>query len=256
MRPRFGKSWVGPRDLATALAALGEIARDPDRTDKIGEFIATLTGPSADVLFGKVWDDPSGRAILEEGRDLRATLGNRAYLASLPAGSFGRTYFEWTAARDFTAEGIAEAISAQVPRTLSDPGATLATRIVDMHDLWHVLNGWDSDILGEMHLLGYSFAQLGAYSWLALGVLANVPLVLAGRFDGVGCLWRAIGRGRSASLLVAVDWEAMLPLPLDEVRRRLEVAPPEPYERLTFAEMKTMGDRSPLVRLLRAVLPA
>jgi ubiquinone biosynthesis protein COQ4 len=256
MRPRIGKAWIGPSDLATALVALGEIARDPDRTDKLGEFIALLTGPSADDLFGKVWDDPVGRAILEEGRDLRATLGDRAYLASLPEHSLGRAYFEWTAARDFTAEGIAEAISSQVPRVLTDAGTTMAARVVDMHDLWHVLNGWDSDILGEMHLLGYSYAQLGAYAWLALGLLANLPLVLAGRFDGLGCLARAVWRGRSAGILVAVDWEAMLPLPLDEVRRRLGVAEPEPYERLTFAEMKAMSDRSPLVRLLRAVLPA
>jgi ubiquinone biosynthesis protein COQ4 len=243
MRPRIGKSWIGPAEVAKALAALRVVARDPDRTDKIGEFIGTLTGPSADILFGKIWSDPIGRVLLEEGRDLGATLGNRGYLASLPDGSLGRAYFEWTARRDFTAEGIAEAIRSQVPRELVDPGSTMAARIVDMHDLWHVLNGWDSDILGEVHLLGYSYAQLGAYAWLMLGLLANLPLVLSGRFDGIICLRRAIRRGRSAALLPAVDWEAMLPLPLDEVRRHLRVSAPEPYRRLEVRELKAIRRR-------------
>lgn len=254
-RPRVGKSWVGPSDFATALAALREAAIDPDRTDKIGEFIGTLTGPSADRLFGRIWEDPVGRRLLEEGRDLRATLSNRGYLATLPAGSLGRAYFDWTAPREFTAQGIADAISSQVPRGLSDPGATMGARVVDMHDLWHVLNGWDSDILGEIHLLGYSYAQLGAWAWLALGVLANLTLVLSGRFEGVACLRESIRRGRKAALLPAVDWEAMLPLPLDEVRRRLRIAPPVPYPRFEADDLRALRERSPFLRLLRAALP-
>ena len=38
-------------------------------------------------------------------------------------------------------------------------------------------------------------------------------------------LWRAWRRGRRARLLPAAHWEALLPLPLDEVRRRLRVSP-------------------------------
>lgn len=247
---RPGKTRVGPADVARALAALREVAIDPERTDKVGEFIGTLTGPSAVALFERVWADPVGRAILEEGRDLSATLRDRAYLASLPAESLGRAYLDWTAPRDFTADGIAEAISEQVPRDLSDPGATMGARVVDMHDLWHVLNGWDSDIVGEIHLLGYSYAQLGAWAWLALGLLSNVPLVLSGRLDGLACLFGAIRRGREAALLPAVDWEEMLTLPLDEVRRRLGVRPPEPYRQLRFEELREMRRRNPLVRLV------
>ncbi|MFM7737648.1 MAG: Coq4 family protein [Alphaproteobacteria bacterium] len=253
-RPRIGKSWIGPSDVAKALAALGEVAVDPERTDKVGEFIGTLTGPSADELFGRIWDDPVGRAILLEGRDLRATLVDRERLAAMPEGSLGRAYFDWTAPREFTADGIAAAIEAQVPRSLSDPGATMATRVVDMHDLWHVLNGWDSDIMGEIHLLGYSYAQLGAWAWLALGVLANLPLVLSGRFDGIGCLRESVRRGRTASLLPAADWEAMLPLPIEEVRRRLGIEAPVPYERLRFDELRDLGSHNPLVRLLSSAL--
>lgn len=252
-RPRTAKTWVGPADWARALAALREVAIDPERTDKVGEFIGTLTGPSAEALFLRVWADPVGRAILEEGRDLSATLRDRAYLGSLPAGSLGRAYLDWTAPRDFTADGIAEAISEQVPRDLSDPGATMGARVVDMHDLWHVLNGWDSDIVGEIHLLGYSYAQLGAWAWLLLGLLSNVPLVLSGRLDGLSCLFGAVRRGREAALLPAVDWEAMLALPLDEVRRRLGVRPPEPYRQLRFEDLREMRRRSPLVRLVSSL---
>lgn len=255
MRPTIDKRWVGFDDVAHALAALGEVARDPDRTDAVGEFIARLTGPSADELLGRVWDDPVGRALLEEGRDLSRTLGDRAWLAALPEGSLGRVYHDWTVTRDFTADGIAGAISEQVPRTLDGPAATMAARIVDMHDLWHVLNGWDSDIHGEIHLLGFSYAQLGAWAWLGMGMLANLTLAFSGSTESIGYLRESIRRGRGAGLLVAVDWEAMLELPLDEVRRRVNIPPPVPYRRLDHSELARLRRTNPVHRLLRAVLP-
>ncbi len=226
------KGWVHPRDIVKAFATLSELKKDPNRTDLVGEFIGLLTGPSADRLFRRVWRDPVGRSILQEGRDLRATLADRPYLSSLPVGSLGRTYFDWTSTRDFTADGLAQEINNQVARGRTDPRSTMGTRVVDMHDLWHVLNGWDSDIYGEIHLLGYSYAQLGGWAWLILGLIANFILAARGRFEGIGYLRNAIRRGRRATLLVAVDWEAMLPLPLEEVRRQLSIPNPESYRKL------------------------
>lgn len=249
------KDRVSPADVVRAFKVLRRLGADPNRTDLVGEFIASLTGHSALALFRRVQADPVGAAILREGRDLGAVLGDREYLATLPAGSLGRAYLDWTAARDFTAEGIAAAISAQVTRTFDDPRSVMATRVVDMHDLWHVLNGWDSDIHGELHLLGYSYAQLGAYAWLILALLTNLVMATAGRPEGLGYLRNAIRRGRRATLLVAVDWEAMLPLPLGEVRRRLRVDEPEPYRKLTFSELDGIRRRSVVYKVLRVVLP-
>jgi ubiquinone biosynthesis protein COQ4 len=256
MTPTTEKKRVSLADIRRAFRALGEVSRDPNRTDMVGMFIGSLTGVSGDRLFVRVWDDPVGRTLLEEGRDLRKTLTNRSYLSSLPPGTLGRAYCDWTAARDFTADGLADAISGQVPRDFGGPRPTMAARVVDMHDLWHVLNGWDSDILGEIHLLGYSYAQLGAYAWLILGLLSNLALVLGGHFEGLAYLLRAIRRGRRAGFLPAVDWEAMLPLPLDEVRRRLGVEEPTTYRRFSYQDLHELRRNAPAYKILRAVLPA
>lgn len=251
--PRRG--WVTPADVMRAMRALGGVIRDPDRTDLIGEFIGSLSGPSGVRLFHRVMNDPEARSILEEERDLKATLSDREALAAMPEGSLGRAYFEWTSTRDFDAEGIADAISKQVPRNLGGPYPTFAARVVDMHDLWHVLNGWDSDIHGELHLLGYSYAQLGAYAWLFLGRLAVLFLSSGGRSDSAGYLQSAIARGRKAPTLAGVDWEAMLPLPLDEVRRRLDVDAPLLYEKLDRDAIERVRENSPILRILDSVLP-
>ena len=225
-------SWVGPGEFIRAFGALGKLAQDPNRTEYVGDFIGLLTGPSAGRLYRRFWNDPVGRRLLEERKDLRATLSDLEYLSSLPAGSFGRAYLEWAHSRSFSADGIADAISHQVGREIESPYATMAARVVDMHDLWHVLNGWDSDVGGEVHLLGYSYAQLGAWAWLALGAMASLALAASGRFEGVGYLRDSIRRGRKAPLLVAVDWEALLPLPLEEVRRQLGIDEPTPYRKV------------------------
>lgn len=250
------RRWVTPADWFRALRALGGAIRDPDRTDLIGEFIAATSGSSGAELYDALMADPEARAILEEGRDLKAALSDRDALAAMPSGSLGRSYFEWTAQRDFDAEGIADAISKQVPRDLGGPFPTLASRVVDQHDLWHVLNGWDSDIHGELHLLGFSHVQLGGRGWLILARLAVFFLSSAGRADSADYLKNAMARGRKARTLAGVDWEAMLPLPLTEVRSRLGIDEPVPYDRLEQADVARLRAQSPVLRVLHTVLPA
>ena len=66
------RGWVHPLDIVKAFGVLGELRRNPHRTDLVGDFIGRLTGPSADRLFHKVWNDPVGRRMLQERRE---TLG-------------------------------------------------------------------------------------------------------------------------------------------------------------------------------------
>jgi ubiquinone biosynthesis protein COQ4 len=84
-----------------------------------------------------------------------------------------------------------------------------------------------------------------------LALLALSLLASGGRFEGFGYLRTSFRRGRRAPLLAAVDWEAMLPLPLDEVRRQLGVEAPVPYRRLDEAEAARVRASSPVLRLLQ-----
>lgn len=250
----LGKKSVGWRDVRHALSVLPVFGSDPNRTDLVGEFIAALTGSSYLELRRRVYQDTVAYGILQERRDLKKTLEDRERLRSLPEGSFGRAYVEFTDRRALTPQGLADAIANQVGRSLEGPDATLAARVVDMHDLWHVLYGWDTDIMGELHLLGLSFAQLGSAGWIVLAMLSCQGLVLVGRPDGFRYVARSYAIGRKAPLLPAQDWEALLPLPLEEVRRRLGVPRTQAYQPFPVEEFVATSKKHPGFRLMDRLL--
>ena len=96
-------------------------------------------------------------------------------------------------------------------------------RLTAMHDLWHVLTGYGIDVAGEATLLSFSFPQIGNRPLAFLTVLAFVtgPKREGLHFQRV--LWQAFRRGRAATFLPAAHYEALLPLPLDRVRRQLGI---------------------------------
>jgi ubiquinone biosynthesis protein COQ4 len=98
-------------------------------------------------------------------------------------------------------------------------------RLNVMHDLWHVLTGYGTDELGEAALIAFSQGQIPNRSFplLLLGAVLKGPK--SWDFAWPRYLWRAYRRGRRTHLLTAAAWEELLPLPVPEVRRRLEVGP-------------------------------
>lgn len=241
------------RNFRGALQALEALGDDPDRTDAVGDLLMNTGGEAGRKVFGRVIEDPQGRRILVERRDLLKTLADRQRLSQLPLGTLGRDYYEWTATRGFTATELAEVVDRQ-DRSFPSEAHVFESRVVDMHDLWHILGGWGSDMHGEMHLLGCSYAQLRNPGWLIMGLLFNLTLVSVGRVEGVAYFARACAIGFRAKLLTAVDWEQMLTLPTAEVRRLLDMPEPKPYRELDRDEWKRLQARSLFFHLMRRVL--
>jgi ubiquinone biosynthesis protein COQ4 len=99
----------------------------------------------------------------------------------------------------------------------------------DIHDLWHVVTGYQRDLFGEHALLAFSYAQTRNHGIGFIVVMAAIRRWREGRRDVIPLAWEGYRRGRRAESLVAADWEALLARPLAEVRCLLKVEEPPVY---------------------------
>jgi ubiquinone biosynthesis protein COQ4 len=98
----------------------------------------------------------------------------------------------------------------------------VADRFTVMHDLWHVLVGYDATTAGESALMCFSLPQRVNDRALPIFIAMSV---LTGKIRARNAL-EAFRRGRRARFLSAEPFELLLPLPLDTVRERLGITPP------------------------------
>lgn len=211
-----------------AWGALRTLVADPERTDQVFELIRALSGNAGERLFQRFCADPDGRRLLAARPSLLATLSDLDRLSALPDGSFGRTYAEFMRRERIEAKGLVDAAQAIAETREIDPERDwFFQRLRDMHDLWHVLTGYGRDLAGESANLAFSYAQTRNRG---IGVIVLAAAVLGPRrldFYWPRYLWRAWRRGRRTLPLPMAAYEELLPLPLDEVRRRLRIDPPE-----------------------------
>ncbi|MDX2167348.1 MAG: Coq4 family protein [Deltaproteobacteria bacterium] len=221
-----------PRDWRRAWQALRNLIADSQRTDQVFEIIRALSGDAFDRAWLRFRAHPDGQRLLRERPSLLATLSDRAALRALPPGSFGRTYAAFMDAAQLDAAGLVQA-EAEASQNYAPPDdgpldpdvEFFGDRLRDMHDLWHVLTGYGRDEAGEAANLAFTYAQVPN---LGIGLIVLAGAVLGPRdltFYWPRYLWRAFRRGRRATLLSVAHYEALLPLPLAEVRRQLGVQP-------------------------------
>ena len=218
------------RDWPRAWRALGSLIEKPERTDQVFEIVRALSGDAFERAFERFAATGEGRQLLAERPSLLATLSDREALQAMPAGSFGRAYAEFMEAGRLDAGGLVDAEQTANERFADeepeDPDRQFfGDRLRDMHDLWHVLTGYGRDEAGEAANLAFTLGQVWnvgiAAIVLAGGVVGPKDLTLHWQ----RYLYHAWQRGRRAVLMSAAAYEQLLPLPLEDVRRRLEIQP-------------------------------
>lgn len=218
--------------LRAALRDLRQLLADPEDTPRVFKIIRALGGPALQRGLQRFRTTAVGRQVLANEVDLLDTLRERDVLASLPVGSLGCVYAAFVASESISADGLAAASNDDGVEayTFDDPDLTrYGERMRDQHDLWHVVTQYGRDTLGEACLLAFTYAQTGNRG---VGVIALVGAAKLRRELGRGVLkamWRAYRAGRHASWLPEQDWEALLHLPVEDVRRQLAVRPPTAY---------------------------
>lgn len=216
-----------------AIRAMRKLLRDKEDTTQVFHITRALTGNSMGRLLKRVRRTESGRALLDDRRDLLTALTNRSYLAGLPEGSLGRAYLTFLETEDLSAEGLVAASEQPALPPLYEPGsdaAFLGARLRDSHDLWHVLTGYGRDGLGEVCVLAFSFAQTRNPALAFIALIGTLKFKRHFRGEPIGrAVWQAYRNGRNAAFLPGIDIESRLHAPLHEVRRELRIAGPTIY---------------------------
>ena len=231
------------REWGKALSALRKLLRDNEDTVQVFEIMRALNHGSAHKGYLKLLGGPTGARLAYEHVELASRLMDDAWLDSFAEGSVGAAYRDFVRRERLSAEGLAQVSAVGVDPELinnKDPVAWYGRRIRDVHDLWHIVTGYDRDPLGEACLVAFSFVQTRGLGWLAiaLGVLAKG----GGGVPGVrGAILEGFRHSRSAAWMPGVDYERLMRLPIDVARAELHILPPRRYQAVVAKVRKSMS---------------
>lgn len=215
-------------------------------TDDFGRrFLTTVNDTDANpvhLLFNQWWSDatdevkdayvtillsdPVNARWYEEGR--YADPVDFDALSRLPAETLGRRYHDWIVDNGLTAQiatnyrQFHDALRASGSLDgMPEPMQFAVLRGFQVHDILHVLTGYDASGLGEIALQAFSLAQLQfPYfgMWMATvtaQMTFNNPSAIVPLMDAIADGWQY---GRTTAHLMVQPWEAMFDRPLDDVR--------------------------------------
>jgi ubiquinone biosynthesis protein Coq4 len=147
-------------------------------------------------------------------------------LAALPDGSLGHDFWRLITENKFDLEVLdREAIGLQ---HLSPALRYLNTRILQMHDVWHLVGGYRTTALHEIAISAFQLAQFGHnYSAMFLATVTtatwcNVPLALGILLQTIAEAWR---HGRTTPPFMAIPWEEEWHRPVAAIRERHGIVP-------------------------------
>ena len=230
--------------LGAALAALRKLIADPEDTRQAFAVIRAMAGPSLRRGLRRFRGTAFGRRALAEKPSLLRILGDRQALAALPEHSLGRAYFEFVYGESLSTDGLVEAsMNADAQAyAYSDPDLRwYGERMRDQHDLWHIVTQYGRDPFGEVCLLTFTYAQTRNRGVGLIAIGGGWRLSRSLGFGALRAMWQALRAGRRARWLPAQDWEALLRLPVAEVRRQLAVRPPSIYWKMRAARRPAMA---------------
>jgi ubiquinone biosynthesis protein Coq4 len=168
--------------------------------------------------------NPSADEMLED-RYLSPT-PDADYLATLPDGSLGKEFERYLTNNGLDANLLRESAFIQAHAERGEDVGYLAERGFQLHDLFHVLTGFDTTPLGEVRVVSFTVAQIPApypamiIATRPLQMVLYKPELLPAVMDAITQGWAL---GRRAKPLMQVHWEDFWERPLAELRREYDL---------------------------------
>ena len=201
------------------LGAFLALVRDPNKTEKIFEIGDSGRNAERDrfeQLLAPILNDPEFQALWTARTEISIDLMR---LQTLPEGTFGRE----TAAY-FERHGFTPLSFPRIERRSSLD--YLADRMRQIHDFWHVLTGYSTEVVGELALQGFTMAQVGSplsAVILSGGLLHLVifrPMEVGSAFAQIVEGYR---RGKAARRLVTLSYDTLWERDLAQLQRELGI---------------------------------
>jgi len=215
----------------TALRAFRKLVADKEDTAQVFEIMRALSGRSLARGYNHMLKTQEGGRQAYLAEELASKLDDPVWLARFEPGTVGASYRAFREERGFTAEGLADEARKIGPQIdAQHPVVWYSRRIRDVHDIWHVLTGYETDALGEACVVAFSYAQTRNLGFAFIGwgaareIQREVRSVPARR-----AVWQAYRNGKAANWLPGLDYEALFAQPLEVARARLNVRPASVY---------------------------
>lgn len=225
-----------PIQLGRALKAYNRLKQDKEDTKQVFEIVGALTGNSFRKSYERMLKHEEGGRQAYLSIELGPYLDDPAWMAQFPEGSVGAEFRKFIAVRGLTVQGLAmDAESVDDRVNAEHPVAWFARRIRDIHDLWHVLTGYGTDVVGEACILGFTHAQVPnpGVAFIAFGASREFHRRHKGPPYG-RAIWEGYQRGKQAKPLVCQDYFKLLAEPLEAARARLNITPKPIYDSIPF----------------------
>ena len=180
--------------------------------EALGSFDAmALANPVADAML--------------ESRYLSPT-PDVAYLATLPDGSLGKEFERYLTDNGLDANLLRESAFIEAHHARGEDVGYLAERGFQLHDMFHVLTGFDTTPLGEVRVVSFTVAQTPApypamiIASRPLQMVLYKPELLPSVMDAITEGWAL---GRRAKPLMRAHWEEHWERSLEELREEFDL---------------------------------
>ncbi|MBA2919250.1 ubiquinone biosynthesis protein [Sphingomonas sp. MAH-20] len=234
------------RDWKGAWVALRKLLSDSNDTVQAFRIMRALNADTPARQYRKLLQAPGGGRIAYRRVELSERFSDPNFIASFAPGTVGAAYRDFLGATGYTAMGLADVSEAQhLEDEMEHPYGWIGRRERDVHDIWHVLTGYQADEpLGESCLIAFSYAQTDGLGWAVIsGGAALKSLRITGESAFLRAVWEGYRNGKRADWLSGEDYEQLLHEPLADARKRLNIPEPVRYHqaRKRLAEQGLTG---------------
>lgn len=219
-------------NLPKAWRHFKELVKNKEDTSQVAPIFEALPWRGVYAAATSFLNTARGQEIRRKEPSLVKILDDHEALRKMPTGSLAHVYCDFMEREGLSAQGLVDELDKNRPAHMffDDQVTWYFNRMRDTHDLLHILTGFGRDALGEQCVLAFTYSQQPSPAHLFLGYAGaleirkhpvKVPVFRAVREAQV--------MGKACPRLVEMAITDLLPLPIEEVRARLNIAVPQFY---------------------------